>query len=180
MKLNALNYIFLSLLISLFCPPAFSYDAVFNVTGRVQENTCRFSGSNKADVDLGNHTIDPKGFGSYVGSQTREVSWMFTLSCSEGTSVSYSISGSYYENDKTVLRIDNTSDKAEGVGIAVFVSTDNLIFQRQAIGWPYSVPKKNIVNGILEFHMRAHYQQVEKDISPGSANSNLTVEFTYQ
>lgn len=169
----------LALVTSIFSAQALSYDAVFNVTGRVSSNTCSLSSDSTMNVNLGDHYIGEKNFGLHKGSFTPYAEWKVKLNCDKGTKIYVYLKGDAYPSSNNMaLKINNTSGSATGVGILTEYSTTNPIFYDITLNKKTEVtPDK--VNGNLTISFRSKYSQVENSVTPGTANASMTLDITY-
>ncbi|EPL6454372.1 MULTISPECIES: fimbrial protein [Providencia] len=174
---GTLNTLFIAAF--LFSAQAVSYDAVFNITGRVAANTCSVKSSRTLDVNLGDHLIGANNFGNKVGSQTKDVKWQIDLDCDKDTKIEALLRGSGYTADNTVLILPRVTGGADGVGIRTSYSNDKVL-------WHWMVLNRNItihssgVNGKTSLYFSSYYVQMEQTITPGKANANIDVEITYR
>ncbi|HEC8323557.1 TPA: type 1 fimbrial protein [Providencia rettgeri] len=167
--------------ILLFPVKSFGYDAIFNVTGRVSSNTCSIQSSRIQNIHLGDYTISQSGFGlgSGVNSQSKDVRWQIDFDCDKGTKINIALQGRQYPGANTVLDIDNSTDKARGIGIRVEYSNDRTSWYRMIIGGRDTLASPSYVDGKLSIYFNSYYIQMEKTITPGKANATMDIEVTY-
>ncbi|WP_272675673.1 fimbrial protein [Providencia sp. PROV092] len=168
------------IMISLFPVKSFSYDAIFNITGRVSSNTCSVQSSRIQNVHLGDYTIGQSGFGSGVNTQSKDVRWQIDFDCDKDTKINIALQGSRYSGSDTVLDIDSSSDRARGVGIRIEYSNNRTLWYRMVIGGRGTLVSPSNVDGKLSIYFNSYYIQMEKTILPGKANATMDVEVTYE
>ncbi|MEX6224556.1 hypothetical protein AB6F55_06850 [Providencia hangzhouensis] len=68
------TYVF-AIALLFFSTKSMSYDAIFNITGRVSANTCSVQSAKTFNVNLGDNIIGWSGFGSGINTKSKKVDW---------------------------------------------------------------------------------------------------------
>ncbi|MBO1915866.1 type 1 fimbrial protein [Providencia rettgeri] len=99
--------------------------------------------------------------------------------CDKDTKINIALQGRQYSGSNTVLDIDNSSDRARGVGIRIEYSNDRTLWYRMGIGgrgtW---FPRQMLTENYRYTLTRIIYKW--KTILPGKANATMDVEVTYE
>lgn len=163
----------------IFSTPAVSYDAVFNVTGKVVASTCFIKSSQTQNVTLGDHTIGANGFGQKIGSTTKDVQWELNFDCDANTVIYVFLTGESDPDNNTILRL-NSSNSAKGLGIITY-SNDNIGYDWHALPFnrERSVIKPGRPAGPVKVLFKSSYRQTAAVITPGPANGNLGIDISY-
>ncbi|MFW0930368.1 MAG: fimbrial protein [Providencia rettgeri] len=169
----------LTALVCFFSAQSIGYDAVFNISGRVSSNTCSIQSSRTQDIDLGVHVIGSSGFGSGVNTKSKAVRWQLDFDCNEGTVIYLYLRGNNYSGSETTLRLASSSDSAKGVGIRTSYSNDYTSWNLMRLGGKTSV-SPSYVNGKTIIYFESSYIQMDKAITPGTANASMDIDVTYQ
>ncbi|MBP6082086.1 fimbrial protein [Providencia sp.] len=163
----------------IFSTPAVSYDAVFNVTGKVAAGTCSIKSSQTQNVNLGDHTIGANGFGQKIGSTTKDVQWELNFDCDANTIISVYLTGDNDPDNNTVLRLDS-NNSAKGLGIET-VANDGISIDWHALPFyrERSVTKAGRPAGPIKVLFKSRYKQTAAVVTPGPANGNLGIDISY-
>lgn len=174
---SAYHYFFLMLMF--FLPvEALSYDAIFNVTGRVQAGTCSLNSSRVQNVNLGDHLINST-FGLKNGSTTKPAEWSLVFDCAENAGISVTLSGSSSYRD-TILRLSGR-DAATGLGIQTRyrTSTNPVSSYIMMFDSSISVRSNQERGGPFTVYFASYYKQTADVVTPGPANGDLSLDIYY-
>lgn len=179
MKLLRFYLNILIVLTLFFSQQAMSYDAVFNVTGRVSANTCSLQSSRSQNIFLGDHVIGENNFGNKLNSETKKVYWQLEFDCDKNTQINMTLVGSSYSGNESVLVLDRGADSAKGVGVYTYIGNNGVTYARQVLNRKYKVSGSD-VNGKTKIYFSSSYVQLENNIEPGKANASMEIEIDYQ
>lgn len=164
-------------IILFFSFQAASYDAIFNITGRVSTNTCSLSSSRTQNIFLGDRSIGENNFGLRVGSETNSVKWTLELDCDKGTNINIKLSGSAVPGNKTALKLNSETGSAKGVGIATYIGDNGIAYILREINQERSITTSK--KGATTIYFSSAYVQTDSVIEPGKANASMDVDIIY-
>nr|WP_282552141.1 fimbrial protein [Providencia rustigianii] len=176
MKSNKAVYTYLiSIFMLFFSSNSMSYDAVFNVSGRVQAGTCSIKSNKNQDVRLGDHSIN-SSFGMSKGSKTRAVRWSLEFDCAQDVGIE-AVANGFGGLGSSVLSISG-NDAAKGIGVETYFWMSNYASYPLRLGLTSTlVPKGK--EGIKVVNFDSYYIQTEDKVTPGSANAVLSLDVKY-
>lgn len=182
MKINNIKsaYRYFFLILTFILPvEAFSYDAIFNVSGRVQAGTCSMSSSRVQNVNLGDHLIN-SSFGLKNGSTTKPVEWSLVFDCGENTGMSIRLSGDAPYRG-TILRLSGR-DAATGLGIETRYRTSlkPSISHIMMFDSNISTRSNRENGGPFTVFFESYYKQTADVVTPGPANGDLNLDIYYE
>lgn len=176
MRSNKAVYTYLiSIFMLFFSSSSMSYDAVFNVSGRVQAGTCSIKSNKNQNIRLGDHSIN-SSFGMSKGSKTRAVRWSLEFDCAQGVGID-AMAGGSGSLGGSVLGLSG-NDSAKGIGIETVFWMSNY----------HSIPVRFYVTsplfsggtqGIKVVNFDSYYIQTGEKVTPGSANAVLDLDIMY-
>lgn len=152
----------------------------FNVNGRIIAGTCNITTPNQT-VNLGTwQTKANSGIGSGVETRSTLKQFSLNMDCPAGLNIKAQLEGHRYdENDPYFIALEPGENTAKGVVVVLHVY-DN------STGWKSLKYDENIEivpktrDGKNTIKLRAGYRQVASTITPGIANSSVTLNLTYQ
>ena len=164
----------------LFSSQVISYDTLFDIKGKVQASTCILESSKIKEVNLGHISLSNNGFGEQIHSTSEKIDWNITLECPEGLPVILNPRGTAFSGDNTVLALNPSSDNAKGVGVETQYSVNGSNWSTLELNKRNTVVSAAKNEGEVTLNFRGYYNQMEKDVFPGTANATLDLEIVYQ
>lgn len=150
----------------------------FNIVGSIVATTCNITTPSQT-INLGAwQTQTTSGIGSGVGSKSDMVEYTLDFDCPKGLKLTAQLEGN--RNSPSSI-YDIGLEKSEQSATGVVIEMHSYLTKWQSI--IYDTPRTLIsktVDGINSVLMRSFYMQSEDTITPGIANSSVTLTITYQ
>lgn len=165
--------------IVLINPACYTSDVLeFNIVGKISSTTCNIKTPNQT-VNLGSwQAKSTSGIGSGVNSKSNMVLYTLDFDCPKGLMINAQLEGNRYSTSNIYwIAPDKSDESAKGVAIEMH-------FYRN--GWNsvvYGDTRTLItstVDGVNSVQLRSFYLQTSATITPGLANSSVTLSITYQ
>ena len=171
------TYVF-AIALLFFSTKSMSYDAIFNITGRVSANTCSVQSAKTFNVNLGDNIIGWSGFGSGINPKSKKVDWRIDFNCDKDATIYFNFRGNNSSRDRELLMLSPLHGSAKGVGIKTELDFGT---SSVTIGFYSSIlASYSGVEGKRTLILRSYYVQTDSVVTPGIANASMDIDVTYQ